>query len=208
MALLHRATLQPTKIELLAGWLPAQPWHGDPAGALERVASCRFDDPAGEVGIETILVRTGAGPVHHVPLTYRGAPLPGGDEWLIGTAQHSVLGRRWVYDACGDPVYAAVLADAIVTGAGQAVAYLDVDGRPERRESDLTVTGSGVAGAEPPTVTAIDRVVAGDPTLVVTDSIALAVVRRPGGDADVGEATLTGAWADRPAVVLAYVTRR
>src|SRR5690349_21374341 len=99
MALLHKATVTPTKLELLAGWLPGRRWHQSASGELERVAAFRFDDPAGAVGIETMLVRFGDGPVHHVPLTYRDAPLPGCDNWLIGTAEHSVLGKRWVYDA-------------------------------------------------------------------------------------------------------------
>jgi Maltokinase N-terminal cap domain len=50
-------------------------------------------------------------PIHHIPLTYRDDPLQGGEAWLIGIAEHSVLGRRWIYDACGDPTYAAVLND-------------------------------------------------------------------------------------------------
>ena len=40
-----------------------------------------------------------------MPVTYRDAPLPGADAWLIGTMDHSVLGKRWVYDGVGDPVY-------------------------------------------------------------------------------------------------------
>ena len=93
MALLHRAELRPTKLDLLAAWLPSRRWFHGPAGAdIVRVAGFRFDDPAGEVGIETILVRLGDG-VHQVPLTYRGAPLDGADDFLVGTTEHSVLGR-------------------------------------------------------------------------------------------------------------------
>jgi len=33
-----------------------------------------------------------------VPLTYRGAPLDGAEDALVGTTEHGVLGRRWVYD--------------------------------------------------------------------------------------------------------------
>jgi hypothetical protein len=84
------------------------------------VAGFRFDDPAGEVGIETMLVSADGEIVYQVPLSYRGAPLPDRDAWLIGTSEHSVLGRRWIYDACGDPVYAAALAGVILAGTGQA----------------------------------------------------------------------------------------
>ena len=46
------------------------------------------------------------GSVLHVPVTYRAAPVAGADEHLIGTMEHSVLGRRWAYDGCADPVFA------------------------------------------------------------------------------------------------------
>lgn len=178
MALLHQATIQPTKLELLAAWLPGRPWSRVPEGAvLQRVAGCRFDDPAGEVGIEILLVRVGDGPLHHTPLTYRDAPLAGADAWFVGTTEHSVLGRRWVYDACGDPVYLAALAGAILTGTGQAEEFIDVDGRVKPRDPDLTVSGSGVAGTPVPAVTAVRGVVDEDPTLVETDSVRLAVAR-------------------------------
>lgn len=206
MALLHRAELHPTKLELLAAWLPSRRWYRGPAGAdVARVAACRFDDPAGAVGIETMLIRAGDGPIHHVPLTYREAPLAGGEDWLLGTAEHSVLGRRWVYDACGDPVYAAALASAIHAGTGQAEEFIQVDGRLERREPAMTVTGSGVHGGEVPAVNAVRRVVDEDPTLIVTDSVELAVVRIVDGNSRPAGAILTGTWTGLPApVLLAY----
>jgi hypothetical protein len=197
MALLHRAELHPTKLELLAAWLPSRRWYQGPADAeVERVAACRFDDPAGAVGIETMLVRARGRPIHHVPLTYRDAPLEGGDTWLVGTCEHSVLGRRWVYDACGDPVYAAALASAIFAGAGQAEEFVEVDGRLERREPAMTVTGSGPHSAEVPVVHAVQRVVDADPTLIVTDSVNLTVVRIVDGNSRPAGANLTGVWTD------------
>lgn len=208
MALLYRAELHPTKHELLAGWLPGRGWYlGQAAADLVRVASYRFDDPAGEVGIETMLVRAGDGPTHQVPLTYRGAPLDGADRWLIGTSEHSVLGRRWVYDACGDPVYASVLASAIFAGTGQAEEFLEVDGRRERREPTMTVAGSGVLDADIPAVDALRRVVDDDPTLIVTDSVELAVVRRLDRSSRLAGATLTGTWSGQPTPLpLAYAS--
>ena len=100
MAIIHRATISPTKLELLEDWL-----GGDLAGPseLRQVGSYRFDDPDGEVGIEAMLVTRG-GPVRHVVLTYRGAPLGSADDHLITTMEHSALGKRWVYDGQGDPV--------------------------------------------------------------------------------------------------------
>jgi hypothetical protein len=215
MALLHRAELHPTKLELLAAWLPGRHWYqGKGTADVVRLAGFRFDDPAGSVGIETMLVRAGSGLIYQVPLTYRDAPLHGGDGWLVGTADHSVLGPRWVYDACGDAVYAAALTSAIFTGGGQAEEYIDVGGRLERREPSMTVTGSGVQDADVPTIDVIRRVEDDDPTLIVTDSVELAVVRRiDDSDRLAGAASirpsLTGVWNGQLAPMpLAYASLR
>jgi hypothetical protein len=208
MALLHRAELRPTKLELLSTWLPGRRWYQGPADAdVVRVAAYRFDDPAGAVGIETMLVSAGDGPVHQVPLTYRGTPLDDGDDWLIGTIEHSVLGQRWVYDACGDPVYAAALASAIYTGGGHAEEFFEVDGRLEHREPTMFVSGSGTEDADVPVIEGIRRVVEEDPTLVVTDPVQLAVVRRLGGGVRLPGAALTGTWSGQPTPMpLAYAS--
>ncbi|MFE9194032.1 hypothetical protein ACFYL6_30945 [Micromonospora sp. NPDC007208] len=211
MALLHKATLRPTKLDLLATWLPERQWFAGPAG-VEVVSrgAYRFDDPAGEVGIETMLVAAADGPVHHVPLTYRAAPLDGAESWLVGTTEHSVLGRRWVYDGCVDPVYAAALAHAILTGSGQAEQYFEVDGRREVREPTVTVVVDTAADAPVPAVGAVRRVVDEDRTLIDTDTVELVVVRRPGaGFARSAGGTLSGRWDGQPTTVpLAYARTR
>jgi hypothetical protein len=192
VAILHRAELRPTKLELLTGWLPGRPWYAGPSTPdLSPVASFRFDDPAGEVGIETMLVRAGDGRILQVPLTYRSAPLDGADAWLLGTAEHSVLGRRWIYDGCGDPVYATALAAAILTGGRQADEFVDIDGSLQRREPSMAVAGSGSASAAP--AVSVVRVDEGDPTVIVTDSVALTLVRVLGPAGGDGLA-LTGSW--------------
>ncbi len=210
MALLHRAELHPSKLELLAAWLPGRPWYQGPSTTdLVRVAGFRFDDPAGAVGIETILVAAGDGPIHQVPLTYRGAPLAGGDGWLIGTTEHSVLGRRWVYDACGDPVYAAALAGAIYADTGQAEEYFEVDGGREVREASMVVTSSGSPTTDVPAIDALRHVGEDDPTIVLTDSVQLAVVRRLDRGDRLAGATLTGTWDGQPEPLpLAYASAR
>lgn len=200
MALIHHATLRPTKLELLAAWLPGRDWYTGPAGEVLRVGTFRFDDPAGAVGIETMLIRVGDGPVHQVPLTYRDAPLADGGHWMLGTSEHSVLGKRWIYDGTGDPVYAAALASAILGNTGQAEQFVQVDGRIERHEPSMSIASSATGGAVGPAVGAIHRVVEGDPTLIVTDIVELAVIRRL--EAGTGLAgtelagtVLTGAWS-------------
>ena len=192
MAILHRAELRPTKLELLNRWLPGRPWYAGPSTPdLSRVASYRFDDPDGEVGIETMLVRAGDGPILQAPLTYRAAPLDGGDAWLLGTSEHSVLGRRWIYDGCGDPVYATALATAILTGATQAEEFVDVGGSLQRREPSMAVAGSGSATAAP--AVSVVRVDEGDPTVIVADQVTLTLVRVVGSAAGDGLA-LVGTW--------------
>lgn len=154
MAVLHNATMTPTKLELIAAWLPRQPWYAEPPEAgIERVSAYRFDDPAGEVGIETMLVRAvGGDRVYQVPLTYRGAPLDGADRWLLGTSEHSVLGTRWIYDGCGDAVYVAALTDAVFGRIEQAVEYFEVEGELQPRPSQMAVSGSGGDGSAVPAV--------------------------------------------------------
>jgi len=145
MAHIHKATLRPTKIDLLRAWLPTRPWF-DADGELQRVGAYRFDDPAGQVGIEASLIRSGDGTVFHVPLTYRDAPLPGAEAFLVGTAEHSVLGQRWVYDGCGDPVAMTAFATAILTGGTQAQEYVDVGGAAGAAATD----GDGGGQRQPP----------------------------------------------------------
>lgn len=159
MAILHSATIRPSKLELLDVWAPAQPWfEGETGAPLRLVASFRFDDPAGEVGVETLLVRAGDGPVLQIPLTYRGTPLEGGDAWLISTMEHSVLGPRWVYDAVGDPVYRATLTATVLTGGREADLYVESDGVTVPRESTATVVGSGSGASAPGREAHIDLV--------------------------------------------------
>ena len=63
-----------------------------------------------------------------------------------------MLGTRWVYDATGDPVWRATLAETILTGGTGAEEYFEVDGRRETREPSVEVAGSGATtGADPPT---------------------------------------------------------
>ena len=105
----------PGKLDLLADWLPEQPWYrGTGSPVLSRAGGFRLDDPAGEVGIEFLFVTDGAGgeeTTYSVPLTYRGAPLPGAEPGLLGTSEHGVLGRRWIYDAAHDAVAIAQLLE-------------------------------------------------------------------------------------------------
>lgn len=156
MGEVHKATLSPSKQELVESWLPTRSW-ADGHRIAEKVAEYRFDDPAGEVGVETILWRTEDGSVLQTPLTYRSAPLAGAEQHLIGTTEHSVLGQRWAYDGCGDPVWASTLAAGIATGAQQSQMYFEDDGRRIDIPARMQVRGSGT-DSEVPSIVSIDSV--------------------------------------------------
>lgn len=202
MALVHRATLTPSKQDLVAAWLPTRAW----ARGIEiatKVAEYRFDDPAGEVGIETILFASDDGATVQVPLTYRGAPLDGADDFLVGTTEHSVLGSRWVYDACIDPVWAAALAGAVLTGGTQVQMYLEQDGQRIDVPPRMTVQGSGEPGADVPDLPTVDTVRdAGMTTVVRAGDLELVVARVVGATVE-GDETLVGQVGDRGAVLAA-----
>jgi hypothetical protein len=205
MALLHKATLSPTKRELLAAWLPTRDWWPGEAGP-EPIGAYRFDDPSGEIGLEGFLVRCGEDVVH-AALTYRARPLAGGEANLVGTAEHSVLGTRWVYDGCGDPVWVAALATAVLTGGVQAEEYFEVDGRRESRAPTIRVQGSGRSGAAVPVADSVSCRDEGPVTLVRAGDLELVVVRRLGGEAApvAAEETLVASWDGGGPDVLAGV---
>lgn len=177
MSVIHRTTLRPAKLELLADWLPTRPWyHGGPRGPrLSKAGGFRLDDPKGEVGIELMVVRDDSGDapaVYLVPLTYRGAPLDGADAALLGTAEHGVLGRRWIYDACHDPVAVAELA-ALVEGRAQPQAQ-SVSDTPDH-EVTRALAGEGPVPAEFPTVVDTEE----HTELTAPDGTVLRVLRTP-----------------------------
>ena len=146
MAVIHHTVLKPTKLELLASWLPSRPWYSGGAGEpeLAKAGGFRLDDPHGEVGIEFIVVTdtSGSHPTTYlVPLTYRGAPLDGAEHALVGTMEHGMLGRRWAYDGCHDPVLVAELL-ALIEGRAQAQDQNTSD-TPDR-EVSCSYTGDGL----------------------------------------------------------------
>ena len=154
MAVIHETTMNPTKVDLLAAWLPRQPWFLGAAKAprLARAGGFRLDDPAGEVGIEFVAGTDRSADqavTYLMPMTYRGEPLPDGDAALIGTSQHGVLGKRWIYDGACDLVLITQLV-ALIQGqaAPQAQSVSNtadptVTSRPVAN-SLLAVTGSAV----------------------------------------------------------------
>ena len=142
MALYHRATITPSKPEVVAAFAADQPWCDATADEVEVVGAFRFDDPLGRVGMESFVARAGDGFVF-VPLTYRDEPLESAADALITTVEHSVLGTRWVYDGLGDPLYVTMLTAVSMTGQGEALGMVEVDGRWIIAPTNLRVRGGG-----------------------------------------------------------------
>lgn len=143
MAVIHNTTMSPSKLELLAAWLPAQPWYRQTGcqPELAKAGGFRLDDPLGEVGIEFMVLTDWPGNgamAYQVPLTYRAGALAGADGGLIGTSEHGVLGRRWIYDGVHDPVFLAQLI-ALIQGQAQPQA------QNVSNTADLTVLSQPVA---------------------------------------------------------------
>jgi hypothetical protein len=146
MAVIHHTTLVPSKLDLLRDWLPAQSWYVRTAAGkpeLSRAGGFRLDDPDGEVGIEFMVVLDHAAAdatAYLVPMTYRGSPVAGAEDALIGAAEHGVLGTRWIYDGIRDPVLLTQLGE-LIQGRAQAQA------QSESNAPDPTVHSRAVPGA-------------------------------------------------------------
>jgi hypothetical protein len=212
VALLYQATLTPSKIELLQAWVPHQPWLGEAdATTVEAVGAYRFDDPDGEVGMETHLLRTADGQILQVPVTYRGSPVAGADSSLIATMQHSVLGERWVYDACGDPVYVRALATAVLSGGTQAELDVVTDTGLERRQATTRVSGSGSDHSAIPPITSVSHSSEGTTTFIRALHLELDLVRAIDSDGESsvrgGPQRLVGTWPGHGAPALLALAR-
>lgn len=207
MAVHHAATIVPTKLELLQAWVPHQPWLGGAdASTLTKLGSYRFDDPDGEVGMETHLLGTVDGQVLQVPLTYRGTPRPGAENSLITTMTHTSLGDRWIYDGCHDPVYVSALVTTILTGGREADLYAASEAGLVREPATTHVRGSGsLPLASAPTVTA--PVVRHDGTTTNIDAgVRLTLQRVVVTTTPAVNAVLSGTWPGQETpVVLASV---
>jgi hypothetical protein len=210
MAILYDATLTPGKRDLMKAWLPSRSWF-DGDLARKPHAAFRFDDPAGEVGVECFLFGPEDGSGHQaaptllIPMSYRGAPLDGADEHLIGTTEHSVLGNRWVYDGCADPVAVSAILTAIVTGGHEAELTMEEDGKIVRFDPTCRVSGSGTA-ADGVRASSVSLVDAGDPTVTRAGDFEL-VLSRVVGTVVEGDQTLTAQWGDHGPVVVAAARR-
>lgn len=145
MALYHDATVVPSKVDLIRTWLPNQSWcpEGlDDPDEIEVIGAYRFDDPEGQVGIESHIARVGDAFIH-VPLTYRAAPVEGNEAGLVATTEHSALGTRWVYDGLTDERYLVMAAAVSLTGQGEALGMVVYDGQWFIAPTPVRIRGGG-----------------------------------------------------------------
>ena len=163
---------------------------------LSQVGSYRFDDPEGEVGIETHILTSTADVVLQIPLTYRSQPLEGEESWLLGTMEHSVLGKRWIYNACGDSVYVRELMRAMVTGGREVPEMVETPDGPIERSASVNVQGSGARDSAVPPVAEIVPETDGTETHIDCGDLVVVVRHVLAGDLpQPGTHSLTGTWA-------------
>lgn len=207
MALLHQATITPTKDHIVGPWLETQPWWD---GVAERgpVGTFRFDDPAGEVGMECFLFGSPSDSTLFVPVTYRGAPLVGAEAQLLGIMEHSVLGNRWVYDGCGDPVFVATLVEVIRSAGTNAELEVQMsNGSVQSREPTSRVRGSGAEEIAVPSPDDLPTTRDDESTTVITaGGLTVAIARRVGAELPDGP-TLTATFEGGDGLVLATVVQ-
>ena len=189
MAIIYRADLSPSKPEILAELLASRSW-GE-VGEVEVLGAYRFDDPAGEVGVECHLARVGE-TLYHLPLAYRPAPVDGADEHLVATMQHSVLGERHVYDGLADEVALDCFRRALT-------------GEQQQAEHAIHSDDDELLEIEPPAVTLRLEVDEGEnlPTDEELLDGAEFTIARTLGDLD-GTVRLVAAWDGGEGVVAAF----
>jgi len=176
MALVHpTSTISPTKLEIVRSWLSDQDWFTGDAGELKagQRFTYRFDDPAGEVGVESVLARLGD-QIFQLPLTYRAAELEGGDPFFLTHMDHSALGRRWIYFGLGDPVLVNELVSAIISGRRSDDLEFEMDGQTHTVATAVTAWGNG--SGEPVSGVRIDDVDRGGPVTTVHTSLGVLAV--------------------------------
>lgn len=195
MAIIHQATLSPSKLELLTAHVQSVPaLAGHVSGELRQVGAYRFDDPAGQVGIETHLLTSDSGETLQVPVVYRNEALDGAEQSLLGTMQHSVLGERFVYDACIDPIYIGELVRTIVTGGSEVAEIVETPEGQVPRDPSVNVRGSGAAGNAVPVLEALQVSRDGTETRVDAGVVSVTVRHLLVPEVEAVASSLSGTW--------------
>lgn len=197
MAIIHKATLLPGKLDLLREYVKNDDTlSGHVGDDLRQLGAYRFDDPAGQVGIETHLLTSSSGAILQIPVVYRNEAWEGAEDASLGTMEHSVLGTRWVYDACIDPIYAGELLRAILTGGTEVAEIIESPDGQVPRDPTANVRGSG-SGDSAPHVVAVSVERSGTDSRIATGDHVVVVPRVLSEGEAPSELHLRGSWADR-----------
>ncbi len=210
------AELTPGFAEFLPEWLSSRRWYAGKGRAprLRRVGGIRWEDPAGEVGIETHIVVDEAGPepvVYQIPLTYRSAPVDALHTALVATAEHSTLGTRYIYDGCHDPAFVQALLDLVTSGGtvsvGTGPAGGSATGHPVTEPAaGVVVRRCGVLSGEQSNTSVIVETEADPPEPLI---VKLFRVLHPGENPDVAvQSALARAGSELVPRPLGYVSGR
>jgi hypothetical protein len=131
VARIYDAELSPSKEDIAAR-------H---AGIVTLLGSYRLVDPDDVVGIEVLVGADLDGRTVQLPVTYR--PSEVSPEHTLTEMDHSVLGRRWVSNALGDPVAVAQFIRTILEGDDGATrsdgvpAVLDLRGSGGQEKAEV-----------------------------------------------------------------------
>ncbi len=209
MAIIHQATLSPSKLDVLSKYIAAWPALSEHVGSdLEQVGAYRFDDPAGQVGIETHILKTTDGSHLQVPLVYRNDEMPEAADWFVGTMEHSVLGTRWVYDACFDAIYLNELVRVILTGDVEAAEIVETPEGKVPRATTVQVRGSGESEASIEVSPDVSPVRSDAQTVVDVGEFVVMIPHVLEEGVPTTELSLSGVWAGRgEAITLARMVR-
>ena len=131
----------PVQARADGSWLPTAPGTTETRSGSRWVRSVSTT-PTARWGCEGFLLGADGPSTLFLPLTYRGAELEGAEDHLVGATEHSELGPRWVYDGCGDPVF-AVAGRAVLTGGTGVDQEYDIGDGRETRPTNAQVQGSG-----------------------------------------------------------------
>ena len=113
-----------------------------------------------------------------------------------------------MYDGCADPVWAAALTLAILTGGTQADEVMEVDGVAQTRTPTATVEGSGRPGAQVPALGPLSVRDGDAVTVVEAGPVEIGLARLVGTDVPTDAGSLSGRWNGSVPVLLAGLRTR
>ncbi|MEZ5342632.1 MAG: hypothetical protein R2706_14645 [Acidimicrobiales bacterium] len=85
--------------------------------------------------------------------------------------EHSVLGDRWIYNACSDPVYVAELVRTIIEGDASVEAFVETADGMVPRPATAPADGTGAVDLTVPLIESVTATTTDEGTRVTAGSI-------------------------------------